>query len=393
MHHELTNWRGMALQRAFVFEGEISRMEQIRQRKCHSGTEEKLEYQVSEMLWDDPDSYIRKESKISKGYIDCTQQRLPQPFQVGSRVIVFCTHSRREVCVSPVLSTSENLQKVKEWVVELAEEQGDSALLQIHERLVEDGTWMRSSWGKSPQSTFVQNGEIVQPIAFLGEVAWIEPAPKVWTVIPRRQMDLSVRQLVFGNDRETKIRAWCNSIDCGGVAVGMRVIAYCRDSKYSPAECILSTTDPEHNIEKLKKWSTEAFISPEDAAMAETRDWLLGKHRRYAQNPGMYIAEISWIQPWPVGRMVICKSAISQRVEFTVLEVLTGKAPDEKIRTGYINCSPQSLPDPPFSLHARVILYCNERHDGFGCATPITENEERLKKVRSWIAAVSQNTK
>lgn len=41
---------------------------------------QKLEYTVSERLWNEPDSPASKGYKASKGFIDCMQWRLPSPF-------------------------------------------------------------------------------------------------------------------------------------------------------------------------------------------------------------------------------------------------------------------------------------------------------------------------
>jgi hypothetical protein len=261
IHEHLQDWRGMARQHAFVFVGEISRMETIRQSHCHSGVEQKLEYTVSELLWNEPESPVSKGYKVSKGFIDCTQPRLPPPFQVGSKVIVLCGVSRglAYVCLSPVQFTPDTLKNVEKWIDELRRDEGDPALLQMHERLIEDADLVRKSKVQVPEGAFMLNGEVSQPIAFLGEITWVEPAPKVWTVMPRREMRISIGRLLLGSYREPQITSWCNSIHCGGAASGTKVIAYCRVRERSPAECLISMTLPEQNVGKVETWVAQTF--------------------------------------------------------------------------------------------------------------------------------------
>jgi hypothetical protein len=80
----------MAKQDAFVFVGEVETMRPVPTHRCQSGTEEKLEYIVRDLLWSDPDSYAHNGYIVSKGFIDCTQQPLPAPFKEGSKVIALC---------------------------------------------------------------------------------------------------------------------------------------------------------------------------------------------------------------------------------------------------------------------------------------------------------------
>jgi hypothetical protein len=47
IHEHLRDPHGLAQYHAFVFVGEISRMETLHQHRCRAGIEEKLEYRVS----------------------------------------------------------------------------------------------------------------------------------------------------------------------------------------------------------------------------------------------------------------------------------------------------------------------------------------------------------
>jgi hypothetical protein len=80
----------LAEHHAFVFVGGISRMETVSRPRCRTGVEEKLEYSISTLLWNDPESYAENGSKVAKGFTDCTQRRLPAPFFEGTKLIVYC---------------------------------------------------------------------------------------------------------------------------------------------------------------------------------------------------------------------------------------------------------------------------------------------------------------
>jgi hypothetical protein len=265
IHQHLRDWKSLARQHAFVFVGEISRMESIRQSRCHSEVEQKLEYTVSETLWNEPDSPVSKGYKVSKGFIDCTQPRLPPPFQVGSQVVVLCGVSRglAYICLSPVQLIPDSLKKIEGWIDELRHDEGDPALLQIHKRLVEDGDLVRKSTGQVPVGAFMLNGEVRQPIAFVGEITLVEPMPRAWTVFPRREMRISVQRALLGNYREAEIRSWCNSINCGGATAGEKVIGYCRVSEHPPHECLISTATEEKLI-KFRSWIAERASNAEE---------------------------------------------------------------------------------------------------------------------------------
>jgi len=59
------------------------------------------------------------------------------------------------------------------------------------------------------------------------------------------------------------------------------------------------------------------------------------------------------------------------------------KATDSVAQTSYINCSNQSLSSPPFTLHARVIVYCSEtqRHKWNKCLRLCQRLKIRLRSI------------
>ena len=146
----------LAEHHAFVFVGGISRMETVSRPRCRTGVEEKLEYSISTLLWNDPESYAENGSKVARGFTDCTQRRLPAPFFEGTKLIVYCEAEpvQGDRCLPPAKYTDVTLKNVASWIEELRQKAGDPVLLQIHEHL-------RDSLELLPS----------RPILFLGEVS------------------------------------------------------------------------------------------------------------------------------------------------------------------------------------------------------------------------------
>jgi hypothetical protein len=134
------------------------------------------------------------------------------------------------------------------------------------------------------------------------------------------------------------------------------------------------------------------LANPRLHAQAEGNDAALEKiHRRLTNveklkyhKPIVFVAEISALGPVFRG---VCKSAVNESVDFTISRLLFGQFPEKVMHAGFINCTWQPLPSPPFTLHANVIVYCEQFHFG-GCLTPVDFSEERQKKVEGWIAAI-----
>lgn len=154
----------LAEHHAFVFVGGISRMETVSRPRCRTGVEEKLEYSISTLLWNDPESYAENGSKVAKGFTDCTQRRLPAPFFEGTKLIVACEAEpvQGDRCLPPAKYTDVTLKNVASWIEQLRQKAGDPVLLQIHEHL-------RDSLELLPS----------RPILFLGEVSGWKAADRI----------------------------------------------------------------------------------------------------------------------------------------------------------------------------------------------------------------------
>jgi hypothetical protein len=120
-----------------------------------------------------------------------------------------------------------------------------------------------------------------------------------------------------------------------------------------------------------------------DAALARIHKRLLDSQKFVYPTPIMFIGEINWMGPAYHG---VCKEAVSREVEFTISQVLLGNYQDSQMRTGYVDCG--ELSSPPFTLHIKLIVYCEQRVHSTFCFMPVEFTDERLKKVKSWIAAL-----
>lgn len=123
----------------------------------------------------------------------------------------------------------------------------------------------------------------------------------------------------------------------------------------------------------------------EDTTLKQIHVRLTNREKLIYHGPVVLIAEITALGPVFHG---VCKSAVSQDVEFTVSRILFGKLVDKVINSGFINCTWQPLPSPPFTLHSTVIVYCERFHHRLSCLTPVSYTEGRQQTVESWINAV-----
>jgi len=121
-----------------------------------------------------------------------------------------------------------------------------------------------------------------------------------------------------------------------------------------------------------------------DAVLTEMHKRLASSEKRTYHNPVVFIGEITKLGAVFQG---VCKSGVNQEVEFTISRVLWGDHSEPVLRTGYINCTRQPLPSPPFTLHAKVIVYCEQARSA-KCLAPVAFTDDRLHTVESWIAAI-----
>jgi hypothetical protein len=132
-------------------------------------------------------------------------------------------------------------------------------------------------------------------------------------------------------------------------------------------------------------------IAQDGAVLAEIQRRLMtpGYEARHDHDRILFIGEIAALGG--VNPYVPCKSAILQSVDYAISETLLGDPPEPTVHTGYVNCTGESLPSPPYTLHAKVIVYCFHNMSGkfFKCLAPVAFTDERLKKVKSWITESS----
>jgi hypothetical protein len=111
---------------------------------------------------------------------------------------------------------------------------------------------------------------------------------------------------------------------------------------------------------------------------------------RHDHNRILFVGEITALGG--VDRYAVCKAAVRlETVDYAIadtLDTLLGDPPEQLVHTGYVNCTGEALPSPPYTLHAKVIVYCFHNMSGknFKCLAPVAFTEDRLKKVKFWIA-------
>jgi hypothetical protein len=97
----------------------------------------------------------------------------------------------------------------------------------------------------------------------------------------------------------------------------------------------------------------------------------------------VFVGEITRLGPVFQG---VCKEGVGEDVDVSVGRLLFGDFDALVVHTSYINCSRVSLPSPPFTLHAQLIVYCEEYPAHIICLNPVPYSERTLQQVQAWIA-------
>lgn len=108
-----------------------------------------------------------------------------------------------------------------------------------------------------------------------------------------------------------------------------------------------------------------------------------GIEARHDHDRMLFVGEIVGFGPVYQG---VCKTGVSETVDFRVTSVLLGKPPQPVVHAQYINCSRMPLPSPPFTLHGTVIVYCFHNMGAFKCLEPVRSTEHRIESAKSWVA-------
>lgn len=130
-----------------------------------------------------------------------------------------------------------------------------------------------------------------------------------------------------------------------------------------------------------------------DTILARAHQRLLKVERFISPKPFLFVGEIIRLGPhcpWARG-MCVCRAAIEDDVDFAIDHLILGEHPDTLVHTRYVNCSPSPsspLPSPPFTLHQKLIVYCEQQPGFVRCFDPVKLTDKRLKKVEAWIAAI-----
>jgi hypothetical protein len=270
----------------FLFEGEISRNEEIHQHRCASGVERKIEYRVTEVLWDYPDSLLRPGYAISKDFIDCRRTSLPT-WGPGTRVIAYCEAllGQGDDCLAPVMFTDNRLFRVKQWIAELSAREGNPELLKMHYLL-------RDSLELMPS----------RPLLVIGKVTWVTPkrslgVPQTISMLPT--MRVSVTRLLWGYYKDLEVIAICPHRDCSGVAVGENVIAYCQGMdvyRQPPANCpIVSLNAGEENVHRAEQWAAQAREQQRALIVEKIGRYVAAHPADSRSEPMVYRGHATWV--------------------------------------------------------------------------------------------------
>jgi len=368
-HDRLQDSDRLAQHRGFVFVGEISRMEAIRRPRCNSGIENKLAYRASLVLWRDPNSVVKPGYVVEKGFVDCAQKRLPPPFDVGVKVIVYCEIDQVYECLTPVSFSDDHLRKVQSWIDELQRAEGDPVLLQIHHRL-------HDSLELAPS----------RPLLLFGQVSAVDQPQKFHIGMPMRPgMRVTVSRLLWGYYKAPEVRAVCPNWDCSGVAAGAKVIVYCESlSVYCgpPAQCrFASAAFTDENVHRVEGWVAEARARQPALILAKVRHYLESWHNHSEGQPAIYRGYVEWAgQPEWEGRGYVAARFVDMTIPHSPSTVT--------LSFGYY---PRYLPPLALELRKPMMTFCYQKNEL--CHVPeevlgiIEDSDETFRAIQKLIAA------
>jgi hypothetical protein len=129
--------------------------------------------------------------------------------------------------------------------------------------------------------------------------------------------------------------------------------------------------------------------SPDDAHVLAVIHQRLAEPNRVTYNhPIVFVGAITKFGPVFQG---VCKAGVGEDVDYEVLQWIYGEGQRTEILTSYINCTRQPLPSPPFTLGAKVIVYCEAPHGAFLCLNPVAYSDNVLRQLQHQTASLQPN--
>lgn len=286
-HARLRDPNRLAKNQGFLFDGVVDRNDTIHQRRCTSGVERKIAYRVDQMLWDYPDSVLRQGYVVGKDFIDCRQPSLPN-WDTGTRVLVYCEglDGQGYDCLGPVRFTDDRLSRVKQWIAELQEREGNPELTKMHYLL-------RDSLELAP----------TRPLLLVGRVTGLMLQPKTLvqriSILVPPTMRVSIARVLWGYYKETEVIGLCPHRDCSGFTVGANVIAYCQATdayRHPPATCpLVSLTSDEENVHRAERWAGQARDRQRALIVEKISKSLAALHPDSRSEPMVYRGHATWV--------------------------------------------------------------------------------------------------
>ena len=366
LHLPLEDPDRLAKKRGFLFDGVINRKVAFHQPRCTSGLERKIEYRVDQVLWDYPDSLLRPGYMVSKEVIDCRQASLPI-WATGTRVLVYCEALMGQGydCLAPVRFTEDRLFRVKQWIADLGQRDGNPELLKMHYLL-------RDSLELAPS----------RPLLLIGTVTWVTPkrslgAPQTIAMLPT--MRVSVTRLLWGYYKDAEVVAVCPHRDCSGIAVGANVIAYCQAMdvyRQPPANCPLASLDAtEENVHRGEQWAAQAGEYQRTVIVEKIGKYVAAHPADSRSEPMVYRGHATWVGKADNGLPMVHFADTTGRFKQEINLLINRRyATDVPI---------------PIDIGKRMITFCVQRDDvcynGEEATAIIEDSDETFRAIEQLI--------
>lgn len=188
-------------------------------------------------------------------------------------------------CRPPVRFTDERLSRLKQWIADLSQREGNPALLKMH-HLLRDSLELAET----------------RPLLLVGRVTWVTPkrslgAPQTISMLPT--MRVSVTRLLWGYYKEAEVIAVCPHRDCSGVAVGADVLAYCQATdvyRASLQNCpLVSPGASEENVHRAEEWSGQAREHQRALIAEKIGKFVAGHPGDSRSQPMVYRGHATWV--------------------------------------------------------------------------------------------------
>ena len=130
---------------------------------------------------------------------------------------------------------------------------------------------------------------------------------------------------------------------------------------------------------------SSAQTESDGKVLGTIHDRLLDKGRIASDQPFIFVGNIARLGPPFEGP---CNKGLGDVVDYSVSHLVWGKFTDPTAHAVYITCGHAALPAPPFTMGAKMIVYCEHPQGALTCLDPIPYSDDTLQRTQQWTASL-----